>query len=45
MQISKKGIIGIVLASLSMGGLVYLYLGLIKPRQEAYDESVEATKK
>ena len=34
----KKGYIGIILTSLSIGGLVYLYLGFYKPRQEVAKE-------
>jgi hypothetical protein len=34
----KKGYIGIILTSLSIGGLIYLYLGYYKPRQEVAEE-------
>lgn len=34
----KKSYIGIILTSLSIGGLVYLYLGFYKPRQEVAKE-------
>lgn len=41
----KKGYIGIILTSLSIGGLVYLYLGFYKPRQEVVKEFEQETKK
>jgi hypothetical protein len=34
----KKSYLGIILTSLSIGGLVYLYLGFYKPRQEVAKE-------
>jgi hypothetical protein len=41
----KKSYIGILLTSLSIGGLVYLYLGYYKPRQEVIEELSKETKK
>ena len=40
----KKGYIGIILTSLSIGGLVDLYLGFYKPRQEVAKEFEQETK-
>ena len=40
-----KSIVGIVLTSLSIGGLVYLYFGFYKPRQEVIKEMEQETKK
>jgi hypothetical protein len=41
----KKSYIGILLTSLSIGGLVYLYFGFYKPRQEVVKELEQETKK
>lgn len=41
----KKSTLGIILASVSVGGLVFLYMGYYKPRQEAFNEAVKETKK
>jgi hypothetical protein len=41
----KKGYLGVILTSLSIGGLVYLYLGYYKPRQEVVDEFSKGIKK
>lgn len=41
----KKSAIGIILTSLSIGGLVYLYFGFLKPRQEVVEEMQKETKK
>lgn len=41
----KKSIIGVVLTSLSIGGLIYLYFGFLKPRQEVIKEMEQETKK
>ena len=41
----KKGFIGAILTSLSIGGLVYLYLGYYKPRQEVLEEFSKGIKK
>ncbi len=41
----KKSYIGILLTSLSIGGLVYLYFGFYKPRQEVTKEFEQETKK
>jgi hypothetical protein len=40
----KKSYLGIILTSLSIGGLVYLYLGFYKPRQEVAQEFEQETK-
>lgn len=40
----KKQYLGIILTSLSIGGLVYLYLGFYKPRQEVAKEFEQETK-
>jgi hypothetical protein len=34
----KKSYLGVILTSLSIGGLVYLYFGYYKPRQEVIEE-------
>jgi hypothetical protein len=41
---NKKGIFGIVLTTVSVGAIVYLYFGFLKPRQEAYEEMKKETK-
>lgn len=41
----KKSYLGIVLTSLSIGGLIYLYFGYLKPRQEVIEELTQKTKK
>jgi hypothetical protein len=40
----KKSYMGIILTSLSIGGLVYLYFGFYKPRQEVAKEFKQGTK-
>jgi hypothetical protein len=40
----KKSYMGIILTSLSIGGLVYLYFGFYKPRQEVAKEFEQGTK-
>lgn len=40
----KKSYIGIILTSLSIGGLIYLYFGFYKPRQEVAKEFEQETK-
>jgi|694.fasta_scaffold20193_6 hypothetical protein len=41
----KKSYIGIALTSLSIGGLIYLYFGFLKPRQDVINEMEQETKK
>jgi hypothetical protein len=41
----KKSYLGIILTSLSIGGLVNLYFGFYKPRKEALKEFEQETKK
>ena len=41
----KKSIVGIVLTSISVGALVYLYFGFYKQRQEVIKEIEQETKK
>ena len=40
----KKSILGVVFTSLSVGGLIYLYYGFYKPRQEVIKEMEQQTK-
>lgn len=40
----KSSIVGIVLTSLSIGGLIYLYLGFYKPRQDVAKEFEQEAK-
>ena len=42
---NKSAITGIVLTSLSIGGLIYLYYGFYKPKQDALKEVMQETKK
>jgi hypothetical protein len=41
----KKSIFGIVLTTISVGGLIYLYFGFLKPRQEVVKEMEQEIKK
>jgi hypothetical protein len=40
----KSSVMGVILTSLSVGGLVYLYFGFYKPRQEVVKEFEQETK-
>lgn len=41
----KKGFVGAIFTALSIGGLVYLYFGFYKPRQEVVKEMEQESKK
>jgi hypothetical protein len=41
----KKSYLGVALTSLSIGGLIYLYFGYLKPRREVIEELTQKTKK
>lgn len=41
----KTSTFGVILASVSVGVLAYLYFGYYKPRQEAYEDAVREFQK